>query len=235
MDTELNQQNRKIELLLFILGIGVAVLSIILGVIFPTEVAWMPRGFTTPIIAFEFLQTNQEVIQFFGADSPERTEWIEKMELGHQVDSLYLVVYGLFLAVWGWYAVKTTSNKLCYVVLLLAGLASVSDALENAQLVAICAKIETGVFTEELDRLYLFTWLKWGSLTFALVSLMPYLYKHSRLGRVISTIGVMTVIACLFAFLGRSYTTIFTLGITLQFLLLIVLSIVNLYRSRQKV
>lgn len=199
--------------------------SLFISSLFPAEAAWMPEGFQVPIIAYEFLQTEAEVQQFFGAPSTEREAWIAAMYKGHQWDYLYLVIYGVFLAAWGYFAVLQTKNQSFYAICILAVLASLSDVFENFQLVAILSKIDTGGMTSELDKLFLFTWLKWGALALALNGLAFFTTRYFKLGKVHLVIGGVTLLLGIVAFFQRSaVTSWFTFGVTLQFLLLMIMS-----------
>lgn len=218
-----------------IFAIAVALTSLLLGTLFPSKVAWLPEGFTVPIIAYEFLLTNAEVSQFFGPPTEQRTEWITGMYQGHRWDTLYLVLYGSFLALWGGYAVKQSQQKWFYIISVLALIAAISDVFENRQLVAILDILETGRFDQELNRLFIFTWLKWGSLTIALAGLSLFTIQKGWLGKIHLGIGVLTLILGIVAFFNRSVVTSwFTVGITIQFLLLIILSFMVYWKDRKK-
>lgn len=218
-----------------LLATAVAITSLFLTTLFPSEAAWMPEGFTVPIIAYEFLLTNAEVSQFFGPPSAQRAEWVAGMYKGHQWDSLYLVLYSVFLALWGAYAVQQTRQKWFYAVSLLAILAAVSDIFENRQLVAILEILDTSKFDNELSRLFIFTWLKWGSLAIALAGLSLFTKQRGWLGKIHLGIGVLTLILGVVAFFNRSVVTSwFTVGITMQFLLLIILSFMVYWKDRKK-
>ena len=210
--------------LLAALGLAVFIVSIVLQFLFPTEAAWMPDGISSPIVAFEFLQTSEEVKAFFGPSSSERTKWLNEMIIGHQVDYLYLVLYGLFLAAWGRLAVEETAKKGFYLIVVLAVVASFSDMIENWQLVTIVEQIEQSDFSKELRLLYIFTWLKWGSLALALAGVAVYLFPKEWLGKIFSLVSALTLIWGVFAFIDRTAVMVFSLGIVLQFVLLIVLS-----------
>lgn len=230
--THLSFLKNMIKKILAVLGLAVLIVSIVLQLLFPKEAAWMPEDFASPIVAFEFLQTNEEVKAFFGPPTAERTQWLDAMIVGHQVDYLYLVLYGLFLAFWGKLAVEETANKAFYFISILAVVAALSDMVENWQLVAIVEQIEQADFNTELQLLYIFTWLKWGSLALALAGTAWYLSQNGKFGKMLLIIsGITLVFACL-AFLKRSVnTTYFSLGIVLQFVFLIGLSWRNYFRD----
>lgn len=216
------KNDRNLTFLIFASGIGIIVVSNILKMFFPSSVAWLPEGFSSPILAFEFLQTNREVLQFFGPASPERDAWVTGMNRGHQVDYLYLVVYGLFLASWGLLGFRKTGNKLFYGIIVLAVVAALSDLMENLQLVNIASNLDAGTFETPLKRLFLFTWLKWGSLAFALAGISVYLFKTGFAGKIYMVVSLATLVLGVIAFINRSaFTGYFTLGITVQFVFLI--------------
>ncbi len=181
--------NRKLKILIAILGLGIIVVSLILRSIFPTEVPWMPEGFTSPIIAFEFLQTPAEVHKFFGSAGPEQDALVQSMITGHKVDTIYLVVYGLFLATWSWMAAKVTRNNFFYLLIFFAIVASVADAYENKQLVFISQNLEGGYLEGHLFDLSLFTWLKWGCISITLAGLSFITWKHGWIGKVFAVVS----------------------------------------------
>ncbi len=221
--------------LILLLGIGIIILNFALVATFPAEAAWMPDGFTVPILAYEFLQTSEEVQRFFGEPGPEQDQWIAGMRLGHQLDYIYLLFYASFLAAWGWYCGQFATKKIAYVVITLAVIAAAADVLENIQLVEITYKLAGQNMDPELRLLFLFTWLKWGSLALALAALSPYFLERSWLGKTLVGISFITLILGSIAFFDRSVvTSYFTTGIALQFLLLFIFAILNLRKEPLK-
>jgi hypothetical protein len=89
---------RITKFIILLLGLSVLGTAILLQNTFPKEAAWMPEGFHTPVLAFEFLKTNEEVKEFFGPDRPERDQFIEQMNKGHQYDTIFLVISFSFQA-----------------------------------------------------------------------------------------------------------------------------------------
>lgn len=217
-----------------ILGLAVILFSIVLMFIFPTEVSQMPDGFDVPIIAYEFLETDQEVKAFFGPGEKVKFELVSTMNLGHRLDYLFLVFYGGFLAVWGVFCVRLTSNKIFYLVTFLAVIAALGDVFENIQLVKIANTLKKGVFTAELQNLFLYTRLKWGALSLAFPIIGICIFKFGWFGKCIAFLGFLTLVLGLVGLADRSQlTTIFTKGISLLFLLLFVLSIL-IYSGKVK-
>lgn len=217
------QRTNKI---LVVLGVAVIIFSIVLMFVFPAEVPKMPDGFGVPIIAYEFLQTDQEVKAFFGPEGGVRDKLVAAMNLGHTLDYCFLVLYGGFLAVWGTFCVRLTSNKLFYLVTFLAIVAAFGDVFENMQLVKIANTLKKGVFGAELKNLFLFTWIKWGAMALAFPIIGSCTFKFGWFGKIITFLSYLTLILGIVAFVDRSMVTVlFTKGISLLFLLLFVLSI----------
>ncbi|MGI9552295.1 MAG: hypothetical protein ACR2MT_13935 [Aurantibacter sp.] len=212
--------------MLVALGLAVMVFSVVLMFVFPTEVPQMPDGFSVPIIAYEFLQTDQEVMAFFGVEGKPRDQLVSAMNLGHVIDYFFLVFYSGFLTVWGVFCVRLTSNKLFYSVTFLAIIAAFGDLFENIQLVKIANTLENGVFVAELKNLFLFTWVKWGALALTFPIIGICIFKFGWFGKTIAFLGWLTLILGVVAFADRSLVTaLFAKGVSLLFLLLFVLSI----------
>lgn len=224
--------SKTTNIITFAFGLGIIVLSQILGATFPKEIAWMPEGFSSPIIAFEFLQSNKEVIDFFGVEGTQRAEWVQSFLKGHQYDNIYLIIYSFFLIFWAIKAAKNTENKAFYFLIPLALHAGFCDWMENQQLDAISTQLSTLEFTPELNKLFIFTWLKWGSLAIALAILGGSLVKKNILGKVLAVLGAITLVLGFLAFFNRSVVTnFFVLGITGQFVLLIVLAGIDVFKK----
>jgi len=85
--------NRPFKKIGFV-GAAVITMSLILLAVFPSNGSKLPEGFFTPIIAFEFIQTKAEVFQLFvSTDGTIRREMVDAMNLGNQLDYIYMVLY----------------------------------------------------------------------------------------------------------------------------------------------
>ena len=114
-------------------------------------------------------------------------------------------------------------NKFFYTIIALAIIAVLSDVMENIQLVNIASHLDAVTFAGPLRRLMIFTWLKWGSLALALTGLSVFLVNKRWLGKIYLALSLATLVLGTMAFFNRSLiTSYFTLGITMQFLLLII-------------
>ncbi len=217
-----------------VLGLGTLILGGILNIVYPAEIAWMPEGFFSPITAFEFLQTESEVMKFFGEAGPRQDKWISEMNNGHRIDYFFLVIYCSFIISSAWYYIQKTRSKWLLGIVVLSVIAGVSDVFENLQLTQIGNSLTTQNFGDSLHYLFIFTWLKWGSLAFALLGLAICSMKYSWLGRAFAIVSVITILLGVLSFITRSeMTTYFTLGILVQFSLLFILGILLVYRNRQ--
>lgn len=226
--------DKKLLLSLVLLGITLMIFNVWMGAYFPSQVNQMPEGFTVPIIAYEFLETDQEVLEFFGEDSPTRETWISGMREGHMIDNYYLLAYSAFLAIWGIYLARQSGKKGYYLVSVLALFAGIADFVENIQLLAMLDKLDLGQFSPELERLHMFTWIKWGSLAVALSILSVHVYGKNWAGKVLVFVSAITLILGLLAFLDRSVlTSYFSLGIIAQFFFFIVYGFILLNQSRK--
>ena len=215
--------------LLLFLTIGIVTISLMMLLwLFPSEVGTLPDGFSSPVVALEFAETPEEVRKMFEADNEVRTKWLLDMRRGHLADSFYLMFYSLFLGLWGWIAARRTGKKWFYAIPLLALAAGASDAAENLQMVALTYLVDQGDMLMELRYLYLFTWLKWGSLAIGLGALSLYLFPQHLLGKVYSLVSAATLILALLAFVERSgANSLMALAITIQFLLLFTIIFVH--------
>lgn len=205
------------------IGLGVIALSLVTLAVFPQSAPGKIAGIRSPIIAFEFAQTVEEIETLFGpVGSPERAALVAAMDRGNWLDFLYMLLYSAFLASFAIQAARQTGKTWLYAGAALALVALIGDVLENVQLLAITAKLDSGAFTLELTRLYWFTWLKWGSLALYFLLVGVGLWGNGRFSNLITLVTAITFLLGLFSFNQRGPTTEpFTLAIVLMFLLLI--------------
>lgn len=141
-----------------------AIVTLLIGLVVsaayppPGGAGELPSGFVTPIMAFEFVETPAEVTALLGPDESVRVA----MHRGHLGDYAFLIAYGLFgaLAALGTWSERT---KTAWAHAALFPLASMADAFENLQLIALTS-VPEGEMAEPLARLALYTWTKWGLL-----------------------------------------------------------------------
>lgn len=206
------------------LGFMVLVMSIILVMIFPSKASKMPDGFFTPIIAFEFIQTKAEVFQLFvSTDGAVHQSMIDAMNLGNQLDYIYMLLYTSFLLLFCVTCARQSEKKFYYIGAVISLVVLAGDAMENVQLLGITAGIASGDFDAQLNLLYLFTWIKWGGIAAVFLVLVPWFAKGGLFSKTIGMTGSITIAMGVLAFLKRSMITeIFSLGVGLMFLFMII-------------
>ena len=220
------------------LGLLVIGMSIVLIMVFPSRAPWMMDGFSTPIMAFEFVQSQSEVYRLFGLpDSPDQLSMtqsmIRAMDFGNKLDYIYMVLYASFLFFFSFVCAKNTVQKLYYAGSMMAFVILVSDIFENIQLLSITAKITSQDFAKELSLLHYFTWMKWGGITIVFLILAPYFFKGRIYSKVIGSIGISSFILSVLAYLNRSVLNeLLGLSVSLMFLMMIVYCFI--YKTESK-
>jgi hypothetical protein len=207
-----------------IIGLLVIVMSVVLMTVFPNKAPSMMEGFFTPIIAFEFVQTPQEVFQLFGStDSVDRQKLIAEMDLGNRLDYIYMCLYALFLLLFSLNVVKVTGKKGYYAGPVLALVVLARDDLQNVQLLGITSKLASQDFENELCRLHYFTWLKWGGIAAIFLVLFPYFIRGRAYSKIIAIMAVVSLVLAVLSFIHRSVLNeIFAFSVAMMFILMII-------------
>ncbi|MCA9924279.1 MAG: hypothetical protein KC421_18005 [Anaerolineales bacterium] len=211
-----------------LIGIGVVIVSLILMAINPSDAPKMPEGLSTPVLAFEFAQSKQEVFDLFGDDPVVRAELVQAFDLGSWVDFGYMLLYAGFLFVFAVQTVKVDGRSLFYAAAGLALIIFFADLLENVQLLGITAALDSGQFDRQLTLLPIFTWIKWGGLAIYFLLLLPYFFTQNLFARIIGIFAIITFGLGGVAFLNRSvFNEYFAKAIAGMFVLLIVYAFVT--------
>lgn len=208
------------------IGIAVILMSIVLLAVFPSRMHSEVEGFSTPIIAFEFAGTPEEVYRLFGREpSQERDAMAGAMDRGNRLDFAYMVLYSLFLFLFSILSARESGTRFLYLGAALSVVALGGDILENIQLLGITENLATGDFQEELRRLSFFTWQKWGAIAGVFLVLIAYFRKGGFFARLIAAWGGVTVLLAILSFIHRSVVNeVFSLAVALQFLFMIIYS-----------
>ncbi len=212
-------------------GALVIVLSIILLIIFPSKAPKLADGFFTPIIAFEFIETPAEVFQMFvSTDGTVRQTMVDAMDLGNQLDFIYMFLYSLFLLMFCLKCAEISSKKYYYIGAVIALAVLAADALENIQLLGITANLETGDFKQHIAWLHLFTWIKWGGIAAIFLVLFFWFINGGIFSKIIGITGVLSFVSGLLAFLNRSVLNeIFGLTVAVMFIMMILYCFIYKY------
>ena len=207
-------------------------MSIVLLMVFPSKAPWMMDGFSTPVIAFEFVKSQSEVYKLFGLtgslDQLSMTQsMIRAMDLGNRLDYIYMVLYTAFLFFFSFVCAKNTRQKYYYAASFLSFAILIADAMENMQLLRITAKIASRDFGKELFFLHWFTWIKWGGITLVFLILSSYFFKGSIYSKIIAAMGISSFILSVLAYLNRSvFNELLGLSVALMFIMMIIYSFI---------
>jgi len=181
----------------------------------------LPNGFYTPIIALEFIQTTQEVQQFFTVKDVAAYE--EDLLFGNNADYAFMLFYSTLLFFIALGILKVTRSKWMYVVMFLCVVMLLSDALENMQIAQIILFYKTASIVGFLSKLSIFTWLKWSSIALSFLLFAPYFLKGNWFRKIIGSLGITAFLLCVAAFLHHGILNeIFSTNIVLVFVLLVI-------------
>ena len=200
-----------------LLGLGAVVMSLILTLIGPRETGPLPDGFITPVVAFEFAESAAEVATLF---EPEGSA--AAMDRLNRWDFLFMALYSLFLTTFALAAALDSGRFTLWFAAALAPLILLADVMENVQLLNLTTQLSLGGGMESaLDRLHLFTWLKWGGLAVYFLLIGNYFREQSGIWRFVWVLAGAPAILALWAFLRRGPThELMALSIGILFLVL---------------
>jgi len=198
-------------------GLLLAAMSVFMTLTGPKPHGNLPDGFKSPILAFEFLQTHKQVINFFKVPDPQ--VYVSSIRQLHQWDMGFLVVYTLFLALVAWGS-KQQGNVLAMAAWLFCPLMAGADVMENFTLNSIAMNYSVHDTQGLLQWLNVFTWLKWGSIASLLLCFVPWLWQKQGVpGAITAGIAAATFALALVAYSSRSsISEFFAIGVSLSFL-----------------
>jgi hypothetical protein len=186
-------------------------LSLMLAIL-PTRVAWMPDGLFTPILGFEFLESEAEraallgltdqatITNGFSAEDIAQSLW-----LGVAVDMAFLLSYGSFLAVIALTAWREQQRRIYLLAAAMAILAAGSDAMENRLLLALAQPVLQPLPDSAFDALRFWVLSKFSGLAMCALLLVPFIGTRTRSGKVFAAAAGLNLVAVLLTFLSRSW------------------------------
>lgn len=124
-------------------------------------------GFTNPVVSFELASEPAQVFDLLGAPGdPDRGEAVRRMDLANRIDFLFMVGYSTIYAGIGLLVLarRRAGRAGFRLVLGLAVLMLLADALENRRLLILSELTDPAAMTAPLEGLRVFTLLKWWSL-----------------------------------------------------------------------
>jgi len=209
-------------------GLLYIILLIVLLGIFPSGAPGLPNGFKTPIVAFEFARTPEDIRAIFDITPAEAREaYIEKMDRGNRLDFVFMAVYSLFLFLFSVKCHEAGRNKILLMGALFSITALAGDIIENIQLLGITENIAVGTFQEHLHLLHFFTWIKWMSICLVFAVLSLYFYRGTVFSKILAFFGVLALAAGIAAFFdGAVMKEALAIVVGLEFFLLTAYSFV---------
>lgn len=229
-DVEQGAQGGSFKRTAGIAGIVTILMGIILAGAFPVSSPEMPEGFFTPIIAFEFIETKDEIEKLLAWDNTvQRTGLIDAMRFGIKLDYVFMSAYSLFLGLFSWVCYKISQKRMYLTGVVIAPIVWIADGIENLQLLNIMSNllVEESIAVE-LELLSIFTWIKWGGIAVIFTVLIPYLWKGGLLSKGVSFVATLSVFSAIIAFVDRSFfNEVLSLSVILVFAGLIIFCFTN--------
>ncbi len=207
-----------------ILGLGAVIMTLVLSAIGPRPVAPLPAGFITPVLAFEFAETEEEVAALFAPLGQPAGDAVRvAMDTVNRLDFLYIALYGGCLLGFALTSFRLTGQRFYRLAAVLAVAIMAADVLENIQLLGITRHLGAQPIDQRLTLLRLFTWLKWGGLALWFLLMRSYFQQAGRFGRLIALVSFLPLLLGVAAFFSPGLLSeLFALAIGLLFLLLTV-------------
>lgn len=203
------------------LGFLLLILSIVLLVVNPKAQGNLPKGFFTPVIAFEFIQTSGELTQFFKVS--QVTQYETTMLTGNYIDYGFMVLYTLFLLAVAIGIQRISGVNAMWVAILLCFTALLGDAMENIQIHQLIKHHRSADLQHPLYLLNIFTWLKWGSIASVFLLFSPHFLKGTLFSKLTGLCCWICFGLCGAAFFQHGIINeIFTASVVLVFLLLVI-------------
>jgi hypothetical protein len=178
-----------------ILGIATMILGVVILFTFPLS-ADLSEGFRTPIIAFEFAQTESDLSFLSGTSEINRLNR-EKMDAGHFWDMGFPFAYGGFLALMLLQIAKG-GHRFAWLGVFFALSIVPFDINENLTLLQITKALENSDSIETLLlELHIATWLKWGAIGLcSAVLAVGFAAKKEYPPALVSLLPALAIAAC---------------------------------------
>jgi len=199
---------------------------------FPHDFAEPSADYRDPIMAFEFAETQADLLAIFGsASDPARTVRQAGMDQGHDGDWVFLIVYNIFIAAFFVDCYRESGQKLLFIGVLIAVTAALTDIWENAILRDLTYALDDpNLANALLAQLHSVTWLKWFALALGagLASFALYTNRH----KVLALLAVPAFVLALPAFLDpKAYATLFADMVGLWFIAMLIAAVLNQRRA----
>lgn len=159
-------------------GVATIGLALVMLGVFPAK-ADLAGGFRTPIIAFEFARSEED-LDFLAGDSETARANRVAMDAGHRYDMFFPLAYGSMLALLA-LRLARRGESVAWLGVAFALVTIPADIHENLVLLDITAAFDGGGPAEGLlPLLYSATWLKWWAIAAAMAAIAgALLHKKS--------------------------------------------------------
>ena len=208
------------------LGLAVIAGGLLLKSHSPAFVPWMPDGLRTPMLAFEFLETEEEVTKFFGVpDTNVMAGVASPLDMANYIDFGFMIIYTGMLFGFARMCHQRKPSRRFLFLMALAVFIFLADLVETIALLNITAGLAGQDFGGALILLKIFTWLKWGGLALYFLVLSRYFFQGNAFAKGVGVAAFLPAILGISAFFHRSaLNEFFGLSITIMFLLIIIYS-----------
>lgn len=185
----------------------------------------IPEGYSSSILAFEFVSNQKELQETIGPLSAKERSDMDKL---NYVDFGFMTLYGIFLFLFMARFGSVTSGQLFAKAKWLAPLIVLFDVLENIQLLKLTnVPTDTTSVDATIMLLGVFTWFKWGllSVVFAIIGYaMTKMNRSKWLGYVLLLPAIIGIVA--FVSSKRNLEDLFGTSVFLGFFLLFIYCLV---------
>ncbi|HVK99563.1 MAG TPA: hypothetical protein VM553_07125 [Dongiaceae bacterium] len=170
-------------------GVLVLIVGVALLFIYPPYLETLPPGFSTPILALEFVTSLVDAQALVGNDP----EVVAQMQTGHWVDMGFLCVYGALLALTNLGFWKRLRRPLSLVGVFAALIASSADLAENINLLQLGEALQGLSAPPDFWLLRLYVATKFLGISAALLCLALPLWQQGRIGKAFALVSFLLV------------------------------------------
>lgn len=213
-------------------GIATLVLGMVMLFVFPSK-ATLAEGFRTPIIAFEFAESEADLAFLSGTSASSRANRA-MMDAGHRWDMVFPFAYAGFFAMLLLH-LAARGHRWLWLAIPLAVLIIPLDIRENRVLIAITHALENGeTITQPLRELHTATWLKWGAMGVSLAALaLGLVADKAYVAALVSAVAALCIAACWLSGSTGSAAEVMSAATAVFFLFFTVRTMIHLRRFAQ--
>ncbi len=172
-------------------AIGLILTSLLMYYVYYSQTG----NFASPIIEYEFVQSQQDVKNIFIENNEFKKDVIIGIKNQNIVDYAFMILYTSLLVLAFGKISKSEKKKIYIAGIIFSVTALISDVFENIQLFQISELLTNRLdFSHHVDLLFIITRIKWLSLAFALFILSFHYYKYKFLGKLFALISALPLL-----------------------------------------